>query len=279
MKVYTEVVYTWDDNKGELVEESSKSFDYEGPIVSCHWYHRHSKPPAPKIKVKIKIPTITFPKPPPIVVPKINIKPPPVLKPPSIVIPTANDLKGKIESATGDAKKNIHTQTGKAKKNIHTQTDKAKTNIHTQTDKAKTNIHTNTEKITKKTKKITDKIPDIKIGGTGGDLLNKGKKGLADMTSTTKKNLTGLADAGKTGLHLGADQAKGLWTKIMDAGQIWKGEKPGSGKQSTGATQQAMGSDLAKNEKGSGKFTKGRLGSKTKRGGSTDKRKFKIRVV
>ena len=41
MKIYTEIVYTWDDNKGELVEESSKSYDYEGPIVSCHWYHSH----------------------------------------------------------------------------------------------------------------------------------------------------------------------------------------------------------------------------------------------
>ena len=31
MKIYTEVIYTWDDAKGELVEESSKSFDYHGP--------------------------------------------------------------------------------------------------------------------------------------------------------------------------------------------------------------------------------------------------------
>ena len=45
MKVYTEIVYTWDEEKNELVEESSKSFDYEGPVTQCHkkWYwHSHS---------------------------------------------------------------------------------------------------------------------------------------------------------------------------------------------------------------------------------------------
>ena len=35
MKIYTEVVYHWDDAKGELVEESSKSFDYHGPLTLC----------------------------------------------------------------------------------------------------------------------------------------------------------------------------------------------------------------------------------------------------
>ena len=33
MKIYTEVVYYWDDEKGELVKESEKSFDYEGPMT------------------------------------------------------------------------------------------------------------------------------------------------------------------------------------------------------------------------------------------------------
>lgn len=36
MKVYTEIVYTWDEEKNELVEESSKSFDYEGEVTQCH---------------------------------------------------------------------------------------------------------------------------------------------------------------------------------------------------------------------------------------------------
>ena len=43
MKIYTEIVYTWDDNKGELVEESSKSFDYQGEVTLCdtkrYWHH------------------------------------------------------------------------------------------------------------------------------------------------------------------------------------------------------------------------------------------------
>ena len=53
MKIYTEIVYTWDDNKQELVEESSKSYDYEGPIISCHWYHSHGGGTLNKIKDKI----------------------------------------------------------------------------------------------------------------------------------------------------------------------------------------------------------------------------------
>ena len=33
MKIYTEVVYHWDDAEGELVKESEKSFDYNGPLT------------------------------------------------------------------------------------------------------------------------------------------------------------------------------------------------------------------------------------------------------
>ena len=33
MKIYTEVIYSWDDKRGELVQESSKSYDYEGPLT------------------------------------------------------------------------------------------------------------------------------------------------------------------------------------------------------------------------------------------------------
>ena len=35
MKIYTEVVWEWDESKGELVEVSSESFDYEGPLVKA----------------------------------------------------------------------------------------------------------------------------------------------------------------------------------------------------------------------------------------------------
>ena len=33
MRIYTEVVWSWDDEKGELVRESSKSYDYEGSLT------------------------------------------------------------------------------------------------------------------------------------------------------------------------------------------------------------------------------------------------------
>ena len=33
MKIYTEVIWSWDDERGELVRESSKSYDYEGPLT------------------------------------------------------------------------------------------------------------------------------------------------------------------------------------------------------------------------------------------------------
>jgi len=36
MKIYTEIVYSWDEEKSELVEESSKSYDYEGEVTQCH---------------------------------------------------------------------------------------------------------------------------------------------------------------------------------------------------------------------------------------------------
>ena len=49
MKVYTEVVWSWDEEKGELVEESSKSHEYEGPVVQAYnlgkmWQENVEKP-------------------------------------------------------------------------------------------------------------------------------------------------------------------------------------------------------------------------------------------
>ena len=44
MKIYTEVIYHWDDNKGELVEESSKSYDYTGPVTLCHSHYLEFPP-------------------------------------------------------------------------------------------------------------------------------------------------------------------------------------------------------------------------------------------
>ena len=39
MKIYTEVVWTWDEDKGELIEESSESFNYEGPVEQASSWH------------------------------------------------------------------------------------------------------------------------------------------------------------------------------------------------------------------------------------------------
>jgi hypothetical protein len=58
MKIYTEVNYTWDDEKNELVKESEKSFEYEGELALC-W------------------PNISMPtwKPPVITIPDIDLDP------------------------------------------------------------------------------------------------------------------------------------------------------------------------------------------------------------
>ena len=76
MKVYTEVVYTWDDNKGELVEESSKSFDYEGEVTQCWGFSMPSWTPP-----KVSTPKISFSMP---ELPKIKLPKVPTITPPNI---------------------------------------------------------------------------------------------------------------------------------------------------------------------------------------------------
>ena len=36
MKIYTEINYIWSEEEGKLIETSSKSYDYEGPMTLCH---------------------------------------------------------------------------------------------------------------------------------------------------------------------------------------------------------------------------------------------------
>ena len=43
MRIYTEVVWSWDDEKGELVRESSKSYDYDGPLTLAQRSHHPSE--------------------------------------------------------------------------------------------------------------------------------------------------------------------------------------------------------------------------------------------
>ena len=76
MKVYTEINYTWDDEKNELVKESEKSFDYTGEVDQCisiggYTWKPPWKPPDIDLDPRtsdIKIPHI---KPPEIPIPNI----------------------------------------------------------------------------------------------------------------------------------------------------------------------------------------------------------------
>jgi hypothetical protein len=36
MRIYTEIVWSWDDERGELVKESSKFYDYDGPLTLAY---------------------------------------------------------------------------------------------------------------------------------------------------------------------------------------------------------------------------------------------------
>ena len=36
MKIYTEINYIWSEEEGKLVETSSKSYEYSGPMTLCH---------------------------------------------------------------------------------------------------------------------------------------------------------------------------------------------------------------------------------------------------
>jgi len=66
MKIYTEVVYTWDDEKNELVKESEKSFDYEGDVTECGWGGSFGS------IVRRATNTVTNVKPPSITIPKVT---------------------------------------------------------------------------------------------------------------------------------------------------------------------------------------------------------------
>ncbi len=128
MKIYTEVIYTWDDNKGELVEESSKSFDYDGEVTLCHsktkrigskytGYRRINIPHTHKsindLKPKVDLPKVVAPN---VTLPNINtgIRPfkPPILKPPTIKPPILKPPKIKVDLPKVDLPK-VVTDLGK----------------------------------------------------------------------------------------------------------------------------------------------------------------------
>jgi len=47
MKIYTEIIWSWDDDKGELVQESSKFYDYDGPLILADSQSEDPIPQAP----------------------------------------------------------------------------------------------------------------------------------------------------------------------------------------------------------------------------------------
>jgi len=81
MKIYTEVVYTWDDEKNELVKESEKSFDYEGDVTECGFGGSLGS------VVRRATNTVTNVKPPSITIPKVTLPdiPMPNIPTPNIV--------------------------------------------------------------------------------------------------------------------------------------------------------------------------------------------------
>ena len=54
MKIYTEVIYHWDDVKGELVQESSKFYDYDGPLTLANDSSMGVQDPTTSAKTPIK---------------------------------------------------------------------------------------------------------------------------------------------------------------------------------------------------------------------------------
>ena len=84
MKIYTEVNYTWDDEKNELVKESEKSFDYEGELVQCISIGGYTWKP-PKIDLDPRTSDINVPH----------------IKPPEIPIPNIPTLGGSFEDIPG----------------------------------------------------------------------------------------------------------------------------------------------------------------------------------
>ena len=99
MKIYTEVNYIWKDDK--LVQTDSKSFDYEGEVESCHWYHRHS--------TTVSVPSVT---------PKMDFSLPKNFSLPTITLPTLPTIPsitlpkgGTLADTTNVLREGLHSGT------------------------------------------------------------------------------------------------------------------------------------------------------------------------
>ena len=185
MKVYTEVVYAWDDNKGELVEESSKSFDYEGEVTLCDrrtrrvgnrytGYYNISVPHGHTPKVNIELPKIKFPDP-----PKIDL--------PGIVTDISEGIKGAgsgittgIADASSGIKEGLSTGTSAARAGLHAAASAGKTNLAYGADAGKAFLHEGADFL----KAGWDKLRGKKPGDGPGSATTVGS------TSTPGQSLT-----------------------------------------------------------------------------------------
>jgi len=123
MKVYTEVVYAWDDNKGELVEESSKSFDYEGEVTQCHTRRTGNRytgywniPHAHK----------------PIVLPKIEL--------PKVVTEGLTNLNTNLAGAGSALQTNLEGATSAASEGLSSGTSAVRAGLHAAASATSTNL-------------------------------------------------------------------------------------------------------------------------------------------
>jgi hypothetical protein len=167
MKVYTEVVYTWDDTKNELVEESSKSFDYEGEVTQCiriggslgaaiSNVKRTVITPAQKAANKAKQDAAMK---------QFSER----LKNMKISFGKPKIVEKAQKAAAGGAtqlKKNVHSATTTARSNVHGVTTAARTGVHTGVDQARTLAHKGADTLKAGWDKLRNK-PKEETGGGG----------------------------------------------------------------------------------------------------------------
>jgi hypothetical protein len=225
MKVYTEVVYTWDDNKGELVEESSKSFDYEGEVTQCNRKrYPHYHPPAFK-PPKIVIPTFKPPKPPKIVLPPIKL--PDVVTEGLTNLNTTlsgagSTLQTNLEGAASGVSEGLKTGTSAVRAGVHAAASATSTNLATGADAGKAFLHEGADLFKAGMQKLglhkkDDPGSDTTVGSTSapGQALTMGQGGQGGMKGASlsyvkkktvgsggKRRLTKIKKKGSTGARV-----------------------------------------------------------------------------
>jgi hypothetical protein len=218
MKVYTEVVYTWDDTKNELVEESSKSFDYEGEVTQCiriggslgaaisnvkrtvvtpaqkAAQQAAQKATMEKFKKRLERMKISFGK------PKILEQAQKAaaggatqLK--KNVAGGATQLKKNVAGGSAQLKKNVHSATTTARSNVHGVTTAARTGVHTGVDQARTLAHKGADVLKAGWDKLRDK-PKEQTGG-GGTGASRVAMGSGSETSEKSGKFGSKAQLGK----------------------------------------------------------------------------------